>query len=286
MDIKPVFDVEWLTLQARDAATANKINEIALWREEMLATNSFNQGNTPFLLKLGELQLQFFPYSAVGSLEVYQEVFRDDDHRLLPDFVGKEAMTIVDVGANQGLYALRAKQENPACHVYGFEPNPLEYATLQANIRLNNIDGVDVFNVAVGDSVKEIDFEYLPNAGAISGRSIRTVPRSWMREEFITNCSIKQITLDEFCRSYSISHIDILKIDTEGMEIEVLTGSKTTLPMCDRIVIERHSADLRHDVVQMLDSAGFDLVHEEDSELSRYYADIYFRNRKIDGKVS
>lgn len=279
MGIKPTLDMEWLTSQSRDAFTADKIREIALWRKKMLATNSFNQESEPFLLELGELKLQFIPYSAVGALEVYQEVFRDNDHRLLPDFIGKEAMTIVDVGANQGLYALRAKQENPACHIYCFEPNPLEYATLLANIKLNHVEGVEMFNLAVGDEVKEIEFEYLPNAGAISGRSIRTVPRPWMREEFIAHCRIMQTTLDDFCVSRNISHIDILKIDTEGMELEVLSGSKKTLSISGRLVIERHSAELRHAVVQMLDAEGFDLVHEEDPLLSSYYADIYFRKR-------
>ncbi|MEI6827424.1 MAG: FkbM family methyltransferase [Desulfuromonadales bacterium] len=279
IDSKPSFDIEWLTSQARNDATVNKIKEIALWREKMLATNSFNQENEPFILELGGLKLQFFPYSAVGALEVYQEVFRDNDHRLLPDFIGKEAVTVVDVGANQGLYALRAKLENPDCHVYCLEPNPIEHATLLTNIRLNSIHGIEVFNLAIGDSGKEIDFEYLPNAGAISGRSIRTVPRSWMREEFISHCRTNQRTLDEFCRYHNISHIDILKIDTEGMEIEVLSGGNKTLSISDRIVIERHSAELRHAVVQLLDAEGFDLVHEEDPLLSRYYADIYFRKR-------
>lgn len=277
MSAKPTFDMEWLTSQSRNIVTADKIKEIAAWREQMLVTNSFRQESEPFVLELGELKFQFYPYSAVGSLEVYQEVFRDNDHRFLPDFMGKEAMTIVDIGANQGLYALRAKQENPACRVYSFEPNPLEYATLLANIKLNRIENVSTYNFAVGDSIKEIDFEYLPNAGAISGRSVRSVLRPWIREEFITHCKVMQSTLDEFCSTHNILHIDILKIDTEGMEIEVLSGSQKALSICDRVVVERHSAELRHAVVQKLINAGFDLVHEEDPELSRYYADLYFR---------
>jgi len=281
MGIKPAFDMEWLIRQARDAASVDKIREIAVWRNEMIATNSFVQGKEPFLLLLGGLTLLFYPYSAVASLEVYQEIYRDNDHRLLSDFVGKEAKIVLDVGANQGLYALRAKQENPLCQVFCFEPNPVEYAVIQENIRLNNVEGVEILNLAVGDSVKEINFEYLPNVGSISGRGVRTVSRHWMREEFISKCSIMQTTLDNFCCSRNISHVDILKIDTEGMEIEVLTGSQKMLSICDRIVIERHSAELRHSVVQALDAAGFDLIHEEDKYLSRYYADIYFINRKL-----
>jgi FkbM family methyltransferase len=280
MGIKPELDMEWLIRQAKDAATSDKIREIAVWRDEMFATNSFIQDKEPFLLSLEGVNLRFYPYSAVASLEVYQEIFRYNDHRLLPDFIGKEAMVLLDVGANQGMYALRAKRENPACKVYCFEPNPVEYTVLLENIRLNDVEGVETFNLAIGDSINEIDFEYLPNAGAISGRGIRTVPRNWMREEFISTCRIMQTTLDDFCESNNIMHIDILKIDTEGMEMEVLSGSKKILSICDRIVIERHSAELRHSVVQALDATGFDLVHEEDDTLSRYYADIYFRKKQ------
>lgn len=281
-----ILDKEWLISQATDRYTSDKIVEILTWQESVLSSNRFIEGDEPFFLSLGGLTLRFQPFSAVASLEIYQEIFRDNDHRLLSDFVGKDAAVLLDVGANQGMYALRAKLENPGCKVYCFEPNPVEHETLLENIKLNKFSGIEVFHVAVGDSDKEITFEYVPNVGAISGKGIRSVERHWMREEFISECRVKQTSLDAFCDYHHISHVDILKIDTEGMEMEVLSGANTTLSKCDRIVIERHSPELRHSVVQRMDTAGFDLVYEDDELLNRYYADVYFRSRSLGRKSS
>jgi len=278
------LDREWFISQAGDTYTADKINEIVKWQEAVLASNCFTEGDESFFLSLGKLRLRYQPFSAVASLEIYQEMFRDDDHRKLSDFIGKEAEVVLDVGANQGLYALRAKLENPGCRVYCFEPNPLEYASLVENIALNGMEGITVFHAAVGESDKDIVFEYVPGAGAISGKGVRTVERQWMREEFIARCSVKQVSLDAFCASHQIRQVDILKIDTEGMEMEVLSGSSVILANCDRVVIERHSSGLRHEVVRCMENAGFDLVYEDDALLERYYADLYFRNRNIRSK--
>jgi FkbM family methyltransferase len=50
--------------------------------------------------------------------------------------------------------------------------------------------------------------------------------------EKITNCELQMMdieitTLDIFVQKHSIQHIDYLKIDTEGYEINVLKGAET-----------------------------------------------------------
>lgn len=40
-----------------------------------------------------------------------------------------------------------------------------------------------------------------------------------------TRIEVVTTTLDEFCRSESISHVDLLKIDTQGAEYAVLEGA-------------------------------------------------------------
>jgi FkbM family methyltransferase len=278
------LDREWLLSQANDTETANKLYDIINWQKQILSDNRFPTDEAPFYLSLNGLTLKYHPYSAVASLEIYQEIFRDNDHRILEDFVGNNSSVLLDVGANQGMYALRAKLENPDCKVYCFEPSPNEYQTLLDNIRLNNLKNIDARNLAIGESDTIINFEYVQNVGAISGLGIRTVKRHWMREEFISSQRIKQTTLDAFCESANISHIDILKIDTEGMEIDVLQGGRNTLLISDRVVIERHSPELRHSVAQFMDNASYELVYETDELLKRYYADMYFVNTRLNGK--
>ena len=49
---------------------------------------------------------------------------------------------------------------------------------------------------------------------------------------------VKTDTIDNFCEENSVNSIDILKIDTEGSEIEVLEGSKKMLNKTNIILIE------------------------------------------------
>lgn len=274
------LDKEWLIGQARDKFTAGKIIEIISWREEMLTSNYFPQGEDSFKLYLGDLILCFTPFSAVASLEVYQEIFKNNNHRLHLSFSGNNDKVIFDIGANQGFYALMLKMVNPSCHIYCFEPNPLEYNTLLLNIRLNGVSGISTIPKAVGNSNRIIDFEYLPNVGSISGLGVRMVQRQWLKEEFVSSLRVEQITLDSFCKNVDLKQIDILKIDVEGSEVNVLAGAKNTIKKSSKVVIERHSMSLRKDIIQTMKKSGFELVHDEDEHCLRYYGDLYFIERR------
>jgi FkbM family methyltransferase len=56
-------------------------------------------------------------------------------------------------------------------------------------------------------------------------------------------------TLDKFIEEKKITHVDILKIDVEGFELEVLLGAKNVLTQgkIGVVQIERHSDDMRED---------------------------------------
>jgi hypothetical protein len=64
-------------------------------------------------------------------------------------------------------------------------------------------------------------------------------------------------SLDDFVHRQGLAKIDILKIDTEGYEVECLKGAQETLRRTDRIVLEYHSFDLRDEVMTILENSGF-----------------------------
>jgi uncharacterized membrane protein YqiK len=47
--------------------------------------------------------------------------------------------------------------------------------------------------------------------------------------EVIEKTEIKLTSIDQFCKNQNISHINILKSDTQGFELEVLNGAKEML---------------------------------------------------------
>lgn len=63
----------------------------------------------------------------------------------------KNATTIVDVGANTGIYSLIAKTLNPNAMVFAFEPVSRVYQKLKENIQLNKFD-IIALEVALSNS--------------------------------------------------------------------------------------------------------------------------------------
>lgn len=54
-----------------------------------------------------------------------------------------------------------------------------------------------------------------------------------------------------------MDHVDLMKIDVEGHEVECLKGAEETLDNTSKIVIEYHSQSLKNKVVSMLTERGF-----------------------------
>jgi len=275
------LDVKWLQEQAADEKSRRWISRIQDWRDFVLKNNEFVKGQNLFSVNLGKYQIWFRECSAFSSIEVYQEIFKGDDHFIVSEFSGKDAKLVVDVGANEGFYTLKVKENNPDCGIIAIEPNPYVFEILKRNVESNRLRNVTLINKAVGSSNGVMSLEIIREIGAIGARDIRLVDRPWMKDEFVEKISVDSIAPDTLCREYSISSIDILKIDVEGMEAEILSSSDALLKNVRRIVLERHSRELRDAVVALLQDNGFALVYEEDPSLEKYYGDLYFINEAL-----
>jgi len=69
-------------------------------------------------------------------------------------------------------------------------------------------------------------------------------------------------TLSDICREYSVPHIDLLKIDVEGAELEVLRGIEDQdWPKVKQVVMEAHDVNDRvNEIKKLLISKGFKKV--------------------------
>ena len=131
-----------------------------------------------------------------------------------------EGWTCLDVGANVGAVALAlAKHVGPAGKVYAFEPGPPNQQRLRRNLALNfSLAGrVEVLECGVGDSPGELwwaEEEGNPGNALLSERGTHKIP---------------VITLDAFLRQRSLPCVDFVKIDVEGMELQVMHGARQLL---------------------------------------------------------
>jgi len=131
---------------------------------------------------------------------------------------------IFDVGANVGqtAYIFHSNLDKKSL-IYSFEPIKSTYMELRKNTK--NIDNVFTKNIALGSS------NFKTNIQVFEGEE--SVYNSIVKDNMnIKSNSIEEIevmTGDYFCELNNIAEIDILKIDTEGYELEVLKDFKEKL---------------------------------------------------------
>lgn len=132
--------------------------------------------------------------------------------------------TIVDIGAQSGLYTLYAKYY-PYIKYHAFEPNKEIYDLLCNNIKLNNITNINTYNIALGEA-KEKKLLHIPDQKEAVG--LCTLGETPLRfKEFHTE-EVDITTLDSIFFENNIK-IDLMKIDTEGWEYYILKGGLKTL---------------------------------------------------------
>jgi FkbM family methyltransferase len=162
--------------------------------------------------------LRRFGYTccATRSLPVCADLFLDL-RRLSIEPVG----TILDVGAHVGHTAATFCSVYPSARVYCFEPSPETFKTLVQNCASKNVSAV---NMAVGSYVGTAHMYAVKDSLLNSLVSRLNSPRPDS-----TQVTVRVTTLDQFCEEHDVRHIDFLKTDTEGYELEVLKGATRLL---------------------------------------------------------
>jgi FkbM family methyltransferase len=135
------------------------------------------------------------------------------------------ARSIVDVGANTGIYSLVAKTVNPDAVVTAFEPVERIYQKLVDNARLNRFD-VRSHRLALSDRTGEAFYFDTMTEHAYSVTVNRNLLEPGMKGE---KRALQTITLDDFIRTHGVDRIDLMKIDVETHEPEVLDGFRAHL---------------------------------------------------------
>ena len=192
-----------------------------------------------------------------GELLTPQEIYWEGGYDRLPDFVPRAGWIVVDVGANAGVYAVQQAQRG--ARVYAVEPNPDCYRRLQKSVRANDVEGrVLAVNCALGATAGSA--ELLVPGGLTTMGSLRPL---WTPTASRGGVKVKVETLDEVVRNFGIHRIDLLKVDVEGLELDVLHGAHYAIELVNRLVVEYHSLDLGGRVVDLLAERGFTIVLDE-----------------------
>lgn len=136
----------------------------------------------------------------------------------------RPGMTVLDIGANIGIYTLLcAKQVGARGMVHSFEPTPATFARLERNVALNRLANVRINQVALSDQEGVTEFHlYHQNA-------MNSLARQAWVGKVKDVVHVRTRTLDGYLAEQGITRVDLLKLDVEGAERMVLRGGAALL---------------------------------------------------------
>ena len=189
--------------------------------------------------------------------------FTDPIVKILNEDEKKENFIIFDIGCFRGNFSINLKKKIAIdSDFYLFDANP--------ELKIKNFK---YENIAISDKVGTSKFNlntFFPS----SGSSLKDIIKNdviWniTRRLFSLNIlktfktiEVETTTIDNICFKNNINEIDVLKIDTEGSELNVLKGAskmlKNTKIILVEILDEKKNYDEKYKTVcDLLESFGF-----------------------------
>ena len=161
-----------------------------------------------------------------------------------------ERPVVIDAGANVGVTAVWWLANHPGATLHCFEPEPGNVEFLRANV--GGRPNVSVHGVALGAEAGSAELTLGEHSAVHSlvmhdvGSRTITVP-VWR--------------LDNFLAEQQIAHVDLLKLDVEGFEVEVLQGFGDRLADVAVIAGEAHLDVVEADTFYgLLADNGFEVL--------------------------
>lgn len=175
------------------------------------------------------LRYYLFPDDDLSLIYLRKTLFDDPNIFPLLERIISPNATVVDVGANVGLFTLFAAKRANLGHIYAFEPEMINFGRLRENITLARLKNVTVEQSALSNYIGTATLNVFSENRVLNslGRPIiRTSEKVYESDE---TQEVPITTLDCFAETYGLSHIDLLKVDVEGAEPKVFAGCEQLL---------------------------------------------------------
>jgi len=183
----------------------------------------------------------------------------------------RQGEVVWDVGANVGLYSKKFSDiVGSSGKVFAYEPSPANLQRL--NKAVASLANVTVVPVALGERE---DVVVLEQGNDPLGATSRIVDKTGSESE--RQVEIQLSTGDRLVSSGAVAIPNVIKIDTEGFELDVLLGLRQTLQeKCLRMLcVEMHFGLLQErglsnapsDIEKLLVSSGFSLAWPDASHI-------------------
>ena len=210
------------------APTTPKFTNGALKRAAtFLAFPVFYVLNRPSLQLLAELAYDFalrWNGFAIG-FQGRHGLSHAEERFLMRRLPGIGNGVLFDVGANHGAYARLLRRLSPGSRIHAFEPHPKTFASLQQHVAGLH---VTLVNMAVSDRSGTMQLHDFAQADGSTQASLAQAAVGMFDHDTVSH-TVNVTTIDAYMAQAGIDEIDLLKIDTEGFDINVLRGARSAL---------------------------------------------------------
>lgn len=183
----------------------------------------------------------------------------------------RQGDVVWDVGANVGLYSkLFSNIAGFSGKVFAFEPSPVNL--LRLNEAVTSLRNVTVLPVALGDRE---DFVVFAQGDDQLGATSRIVDNA--AAETASQLEVQLTRGDHLVSSGAVAIPNVIKIDTEGFELDVLFGLRRTLlekhlriicvEVHFRLLKERGLSNAPSDIENLLADSGFSIEWPDASHI-------------------
>lgn len=186
----------------------------------------------------------------------------------LNGFLSENPIILADIGARGGIPG-ELNDLKPAISCYSFDADVQECERLKKNPP-EGLKSYSVFPYFVGSEDGIVDFNLYHHGGASS--MLKPDPR--FRKYFAgpdfhieNTIKVKSYTLDQIIEKEKVPFPDMLKLDTQGTELDILRSSPNAVSNASLVEVEvefvsiYEKQHLFHDVSKFMHEKGFDLLY-------------------------
>jgi FkbM family methyltransferase len=204
-----------------------------------------------------------------GGLGFVPQVGAQPTEELFLETLDLAGKTVYDVGGYEGVFSLFfARRIGASGRLITFEPNPVNYATIVANVSLNGFSNVEVRPIALGAEPGSATLVF-PTDETARGSLVGDIQSQIKREKHVDTVDVPLDTIDRLVAG-GLPAPQFVKIDVEGLELDVLRGMANVIASHrPALYIEIHGADMAKKlenataVIEYLWLAGYAVRHVE-----------------------
>ena len=240
--------------------------------------------NESLALGLPNGKFCYFTSAAMRTVAKYLrwETFRQRQYQH-PGFELRTDDTVIDIGANIGMFALWTQPQIPRGRLICIEPNPRALECLSMNVRRNDLRNVTIVAAAAGGDDGTMELVYHPGWEAMAHSTDVDAPwflstswtgrlARWLMQRLLRHAHhaapakpivVQLVPLSRVMDDHDVGMVNFLKIDCEGGEYDVLRSlTAADWTRIERVAIEYHDCGRNRnhrELTEILRNNGFEV---------------------------